>query len=162
MISYQFPPDTGSIRRVLDFIKYLPDYNWNPIILTHRSNHKHIKIDHELSKNGIKVYRSGQEYSVKHLAETFEVVSGLSDHTLSNAASIASIAVGGSVIEKHFTIDKELPGRDNKFALDTDEFKIMVQNIRLAEDALIEHGNNPMDIELDTMKNYRGRWGSNF
>ena len=88
MISYQFPPDTGSIRRVLDFIKYLPDYNWNPIILTHRSNHKHVKIDHELSKNGIKVYRSGQEYSVKHLAESVNKKTS----TLTNSSSILDIA----------------------------------------------------------------------
>ena len=70
MISYQFPPDTGSVRRVLDFVKYLPEYNWTPIILTHRSKHEHAKIDDELLKNGIKVYRRGQEYTVTYLAES--------------------------------------------------------------------------------------------
>ena len=87
---------------------------------------------------------------------------GYSDHTSDMITPSVAVAFGISVIEKHFTIDKELPGRDNKFALDADEFKIMVQNIRLAEDALIDHGNDPMDIEMDTIKNYRGRWGSNF
>ena len=70
MISYQFPPDTGSIRRVLDFVKYLPEYNWEPIILTHRSKHEEAKIDYEFLKNGITVYRRGYEYTVKSFADS--------------------------------------------------------------------------------------------
>ena len=86
---------------------------------------------------------------------------GYSDHTSDSITPSIAVALGATVIEKHFTIDKELPGRDNKFALDVPEFEQMVQNIRLAEAALISHGNDPMDIESDTMENYRGRWGSN-
>ena len=68
--------------------------------------------------------------TVKHLAETFEVVSGLSDHTLSNAASIASIAVGGSVIEKHFTIRRSDGGPDAAFSLEPDEFSCLTQECK--------------------------------
>ena len=72
-----------------------------------------------------------------------------------------AVSLGAKVIEKHFTINKELPGRDNKFALDVPEFEQMVKNIRISEQALIAHGNGPMDIENDTMTSYRGRWGGN-
>jgi len=86
---------------------------------------------------------------------------GYSDHTSDVISPVVSVALGARVVEKHFTINKELPGRDNKFALDVPEFEQMVKNIRLAEAALIGHGNGPMDIESDTMMNYRGRWGGN-
>ena len=63
--------------------------------------------------------------TVKHLSETFDVVSGLSDHTLSNAASISAIALGGSVIEKHFTIDRTEGGPDSAFSLEPREFSML-------------------------------------
>ena len=86
---------------------------------------------------------------------------GYSDHTSDLITPVVSVALGASVVEKHFTIDKSLPGRDNKFALDAPEFKAMVENIRLAESSLLNHGNGPLDIENDTMTGYRGRWGDN-
>lgn len=89
-------------------------------------------------------------------------VVGYSDHTSDLITPVVAASMGAKVIEKHFTIDKDLPGRDNKFALDALEFKHMVDNIRMTEFALIEHGDGPMDIETDTMENYRGRWGENF
>ena len=70
--------------------------------------------------------------TVKHLADTFEVVSGLSDHTLSNAASIASIAVGGAVIEKHFTLKRSDGGPDSAFSLEPDEFTRLTQECKEA------------------------------
>jgi len=87
---------------------------------------------------------------------------GYSDHTSDLISPVVAVALGASVIEKHFTIDKNLPGRDNKFALDEKEFSEMVKNIRLAESSLIYHGDGCMDIEMDTINNYRGRWGDNF
>ena len=74
--------------------------------------------------------------TVKHLADTFEVVSGLSDHTLSNAASIASIAVGGAVIEKHFTLKRSDGGPDSAFSLEPDEFTRLTQECKEAWQAL--------------------------
>ena len=88
-------------------------------------------------------------------------MAGYSDHTSDVISPVVSVALGAQVVEKHFTVNKELPGRDNKFALDIPEFEQMVKNIRLAEAALISHGNGPIDIESDTMTNYRGRWGAN-
>jgi glycosyltransferase involved in cell wall biosynthesis len=73
IISYQFPPDTGSIRRVLDFVKYLPENNWNPVILTHESKKDGKEdIDKNLSKDGVKIYRIGCEYNIKSFVEKVE------------------------------------------------------------------------------------------
>lgn len=88
-------------------------------------------------------------------------VAGYSDHTIDIISPVVAVSLGAHVVEKHFTINKGLPGRDNKFALDPFEFEQMVKNIRLAEASLIPHGNGPMSIESDTMMNYRGRWGAN-
>ena len=65
---------------------------------------------------------------------------------------------GATVIEKHFTIDKDLPGRDNKFALDNNEFAMMSKNIITASQSIIDKGIEYQDIESDTVNNYRGRW----
>lgn len=86
---------------------------------------------------------------------------GYSDHTSDVLTPAIALAYGVEVIEKHFTTDKNLPGRDNKFALNPAEFRDMVDNIRLAEQCLTSHGNGNLDIERDTMTSYRGRWGGN-
>ena len=74
--------------------------------------------------------------TVKHLAETFDVVSGLSDHTLSNATSIAAVALGGSVIEKHFTLNRADGGPDAPFSLEPDEFTRLTKECNEAWNAL--------------------------
>ena len=58
---------------------------------------------------------------------------GLSDHTLGIGVALTSVALGATVIEKHFTLDRNLPGPDHPFALEPDELKIMVEQIRYAE-----------------------------
>tara|TARA_B100001250_G_scaffold411289_1_gene439610 strand:+ start:1038 stop:1850 length:813 start_codon:yes stop_codon:yes gene_type:complete len=96
---------------------------------------------------------------INYIAKSAKIV-GFSDHTTSILTPSISLAYGVRVIEKHFTVDKKLPGRDNKFALDPDEFRSMVTNIRVAESTLIDHGIDAMPSEKDTMENYRGRWGN--
>jgi pseudaminic acid synthase len=61
--------------------------------------------------------------TMPHLAEMFDAVPGLSDHTLGSATSVAAIALGGAVIEKHFTIARADGGPDADFSLEPDEFK---------------------------------------
>ena len=68
-----------------------------------------------------------------------------------------SVAVGCS--EKHFTSDKNLPGRDNQFALTAYEFKTMVANCQLAFESMTDHGDESLPCEADTINVYRGRWG---
>ena len=64
--------------------------------------------------------------TVEDLASTFNVVSGLTDHTLSISAAIASVALAGSVIEKHFTINWDDGGPDAPFSLMPKEFSKLV------------------------------------
>jgi len=56
---------------------------------------------------------------------------GFSDHTVGIEASIIAAASGASVIEKHFSLDKTLPGPDHVCSLEPDQFKEMVRQIRL-------------------------------
>jgi pseudaminic acid synthase len=61
---------------------------------------------------------------------------GLSDHTMDTVAPIVAVALGATVIEKHFIIDRKLGGADSGFSLEPDEFKKMVLQVRQAEKAL--------------------------
>ena len=94
---------------------------------------------------------------LKWLKDLHERV-GFSDHSQSVITPSLSLSFGVSAVEKHFTTNKALPGRDNKFALDAEEFSQMVSYIRETENTLIDHGKNFIDIENDTVTNYRGRW----
>lgn len=70
--------------------------------------------------------------TVPHLAEAFGVVSGLSDHTDGSAVSVAAVALGGAVIEKHFTIARADGGPDSGFSLEPDEFTRLVVDCKRA------------------------------
>lgn len=74
--------------------------------------------------------------TIPDLAKRFEVVAGLSDHTLGSAAAIASVALGARIIEKHFTLSRAVPGPDSAFSMEPAEFKVMVDGIREAEQSL--------------------------
>jgi N,N'-diacetyllegionaminate synthase len=84
---------------------------------------------------------------------------GFSDHSTSTMIPALSVIYGCSVIEKHFTSDKSLPGRDNKFALVKDEFQKMVDACEEAALANLDLGIDYLDIEANTVNDYRGRWG---
>lgn len=74
--------------------------------------------------------------TIPHLAETFRVPVGLSDHTMGIAVPVASVALGACIIEKHLTLSRSTPGPDSAFSLEPDEFKAMVDAVRIAEQAL--------------------------
>lgn len=73
---------------------------------------------------------------IPNLAETFGVSSGLSDHTMGSAVSVAGVALGATMIEKHFILDRSLGGPDASFSMEPREFKQMVEDIRIVEKAL--------------------------
>ena len=73
---------------------------------------------------------------IPNLAQTFEVISGFSDHTLGSTAPIVAVTLGAKVIEKHFILDKSIGGADADFSLDKKEFKEMVEAIRDTEKLL--------------------------
>ncbi len=73
---------------------------------------------------------------IPHLSETFGVPVGLSDHTLGTDAAVAAVALGASIVEKHFTLSRDLSGADSTFSLEPQEFKAMVEGVRNVEKAL--------------------------
>ena len=74
------------------------------------------------------------------IQDAFRVQVGYSDHTLGVEVPIAAVALGATVIEKHFTLDRNLPGPDHKASLEPDELKAMVSSIRNIELAISRSG----------------------
>jgi N-acetylneuraminate synthase len=74
--------------------------------------------------------------AIPDLAATFKVPVGLSDHTLTNAVSIAAVALGACIVEKHMTLSRSINGPDSNFSLEPHEFRDLVATIRLVEKAL--------------------------
>lgn len=70
------------------------------------------------------------------LRERFNVPVGYSDHTLGPHVAIAAVALGASVLEKHLTLDRTLPGPDHAASLETEAFAAMVEGLRAVESAL--------------------------
>ena len=124
-----------------------------PIILsTGMSTSDEIKQALEiLNNNGIKnklitVLHCNTEYpspmkdinllAMKTMKEMFNVEIGYSDHTIGKEVSIAAVALGAKIIEKHLTLDREMTGPDHVASLEPYEFKEMVKAIRNIEDAI--------------------------
>lgn len=74
--------------------------------------------------------------TISHLAQTFDIPAGLSDHTPGITVPVAAVALGACIIEKHFTLSRAMQGPDSKFSLEPGEFKAMVKAVRVAEKAV--------------------------
>ena len=74
--------------------------------------------------------------TIPDMIERFGVVTGLSDHTLDNTTAIASIALGASIIEKHFTLDRSRGGPDDSFSLEPADMSALCRGARTAWEAL--------------------------
>jgi N,N'-diacetyllegionaminate synthase len=85
------------------------------------------------------------------IGEELGVKIGYSDHTLGIEVPIAAVALGAKVIEKHFTLNRNLPGPDHKASLEPDELKLMVESIRNIEKAI--SGNGKKEPSISEMKN---------
>lgn len=85
------------------------------------------------------------------LREAFGIPVGLSDHSPGISVAIAAAARGAVMIEKHFTLDRTLPGPDHKASLEPDELKAMVEGIRQAEQALGDGRKVPAPSEIKNM-----------
>mgnify|MGYP006093371453 CR=1 FL=1 len=122
-----------------------------PIIMsTGIANYEDIKLAVEtcrkVGNNDITVLKCTSSYPapineanlkmMKRFSEDFAVKIGLSDHTIGNLLPILSIAMGATVIEKHFKLNDEVGGADASFSVNEQDFKILVDEIRLAELAM--------------------------
>ncbi len=70
------------------------------------------------------------------MGESLNIIHGYSDHIEENYACYAAVALGAKVIEKHFTLDRSLPGPDHKASLNPQQFKELIEGIRKTEEAL--------------------------
>jgi len=105
-----------------------------------------VKVLRENGSKEIKLLHCNTEYptpfqdvnlnAIQTIREKFELEVGYSDHTKGIEAPIAAVALGATVIEKHFTLDRNMEGPDHKASLEPDELAIMVNCIRHIEQAL--------------------------
>jgi sialic acid synthase SpsE len=130
----------------LEMHKYLSKINQKIIISTGMSNIEEIKNCLNIYKKNKKEniillhclsnypcsYESLNIKSIKLLKKKFKIEVGFSDHSIGNMASILSVALGASVIEKHFTINKKLKGPDQATSITPKEFKLLSQDLKLA------------------------------
>lgn len=75
-------------------------------------------------------------HTMETLRRAFGVKVGYSDHTMGSAISLAAVALGACTLEKHFTLDRSLPGPDHKASVEPEELTRLIQNIRAVECAL--------------------------
>lgn len=85
--------------------------------------------------------------SIQDMAQRWSVPVGLSDHTLTNTASIVAVTMGACVVEKHVTITRSDPGPDSTFSLQPEELRDLVSSLREAESALgaVRYGPSPSE-----------------
>jgi N,N'-diacetyllegionaminate synthase len=146
-----FKIGSGEITN-LPFLRYLGSFQKQLILSTGMATYG--EIDDALnvleesgtSRQQITVLHCNTEYptpmedvnlrAMLAIRDAFGVAVGYSDHTLGIEVPIAAVAFGATVIEKHFTLDCNLPGPDHKASLEPDELKAMVKAIRNIEKAL--------------------------
>ena len=74
--------------------------------------------------------------TIPHMAEAFDCLTGLSDHTMGTAVATGAVALGARMVEKHMTLRRSDGGPDAAFSMEPQEFREMVDNIRILEKAL--------------------------
>lgn len=89
--------------------------------------------------------------TIPHLGELFGVQVGLSDHTMGVGVSVASVALGATMIEKHFTLNRTDGGVDSTFSLEPNEFQCLVQECKNAWDSLGEVKYGPTEAEKKSL-----------
>jgi N,N'-diacetyllegionaminate synthase len=147
------------------YLNEISKFNKKVILSTGMSNINEIKAaldiltSKKVSLNQITVLHCNTEYptcfsdvnlnAMINIKNTFNVNIGYSDHTLGIEVPIAATALGAKVIEKHFTLDRNMPGPDHAASLNPIELKSMVKSIRNIENALSGTGlKTPSNNEL--------------
>jgi pseudaminic acid synthase len=134
----------------IPLIEYIASKRKPIIMSTGIAEYKDIKLAvetcREAGNNDITILKCTSSYPapideanlvmMQRFAKDFNVKVGLSDHTLGNTVPLVATALGATVIEKHFILDKSIGGPDASFSLDEKEFTEMVTAVREAEKAL--------------------------
>ena len=112
-----------------------------------------VKTCHDVGNDNISLLKCTSSYpapmeeinlnTIPDIKKRFNVIVGLSDHTLGNEVSVAAVAKGANIVEKHFILDRDMGGPDSEFSMEPYEFKQMVDSIRNVEKAL---GNVSYDL----------------
>lgn len=128
----------STLEEVGDAIGVLREYGGRDISLLHCTTEYPAPLDSVNLK------------AMQTMAEAFNLPVGYSDHTSGIAVSVAAVAMGAVIIEKHFTIDRNMEGPDHKASLEPDELKDMVQSIRDVEMAM---GTGEKGLSYSELKN---------
>lgn len=83
------------------------------------------------------------------LATAFECPVGFSDHSEGIIAAVGGVTLGACMVEKHFTLDKNLPGPDHRFSANPQEFRALVEGVRILESSLGQSALGPTDAEAE-------------
>jgi sialic acid synthase SpsE len=93
--------------------------------------------------------------NIKYFQNIFPVPIGYSDHTIGNEACMTAISLGACIIEKHFTLDKQMEGPDQKLSADVNDFSNLVKSIRKIEKMFGTKRIGPINSEIQFQKNMR-------
>lgn len=160
-----FKIPSGEITNLPYLIK-VAKTNKKVIISTGMCNMKEIEFAINVLRNNgteeISVLHCNTEYptpmkdvnlrAMQTIKDKFNVEVGYSDHTLGTEVPIAAVALGATIIEKHFTLDKAMEGPDHKASLNPEELKAMVMQIRNIEKALGRSMKEPSESEEKNIK----------
>lgn len=150
---YKIP--SGEITN-LPYLRKIASFGRGVIMSTGMANMEEIKnafsilCDEGLNRDQISIVHCNTEYptpmedvnlkAMLHIKDELGVQVGYSDHTLGIEVPTAAVAIGAMVIEKHFTLDRNMPGPDHEASLEPDELKNMVDAIRNIEKAISGSG----------------------
>lgn len=125
-----------------------------------------VKTCRNVNNNEIAVLKCTVEYpaplsksnlsTIVDINNRYNVISGLSDHTLGYTAPVVAVSLGAKIIEKHFIVSKSIGGPDSSFSLTKNQFSKMVKHIRIAEECIgeVEYKKNN---SYDNENNFVGR-----
>jgi N,N'-diacetyllegionaminate synthase len=161
-----FKIPSGEITN-LPYLRHIGGFRKKIILSTGMSNIREIKAAIEVlevagtPRSNITVLHCTSSYptpmsdvnlkAMKQIKETLEVAVGYSDHTLGIEVAVAAVALGATIIEKHFTLDRNQAGPDHKASLEPKELSLMVSEIRNIEKALGDGMKRPMPSEIENI-----------
>jgi N-acetylneuraminate synthase len=93
--------------------------------------------------------------TIDNMAKSFKKIIGLSDHTLSNVVALTAIGMGASIIEKHFTLNRNGGGADDFFSLEPEEFRVLCEQAREAWLSIGDVDYGPKPGEMESLKHRR-------